>query len=84
MATDTNTDRAAMFGRRLASVRKFRGLRQWDLADLIGTNRYTISKWERGTRVPDAHEVALMCAALDCSADYLLGLSETVTRGLHR
>lgn len=83
MQADTK-ERAARLGRRIAAVRNLRGLRQADLAELIGVSMFTVSKWERGIQTPDAHAVALMCAALDCSADYLLGLSETVSRGLHR
>lgn len=79
MRADINTAKERI-GRRIAAVRTFRGLRQTDLAALLGVNKYTVSKWERGVQLPDADTVALMCGVLDCSADFLLGLSETVSR----
>lgn len=77
MLTD-NKEQKKLIGRRFAAVRTLRGLRQADLAELIGVNMYTVSKWERGVQLPDADLIAELCTALDCSADYLLGLSETV------
>lgn len=79
MQADTNRVKERI-GRRIAAVRTFRGLRQSDLAALLDVNRFTVSKWERGIQLPDADTVALICSVLDCSADFLLGLSETVKR----
>lgn len=44
--------RAKECGDLLAAFRKAKGLRQEDLAEAIGVEQGTISKWERGQRVP--------------------------------
>ena len=64
------------FGVRLASMRGYRRLSQEQLGGYVGVTKQTISGWERGRRVPDADAIVALCKALDCSADYLLGLSD--------
>lgn len=36
----------------MAAFRKAKGLRQEDLAELLGVEQGTVSKWERGLRIP--------------------------------
>lgn len=67
-------------GARIASVRALRKMRQADLAEAIGTSMQTVSNWETGNRVPRADVLQDLCKALDCSSDYLLGLTDTVRR----
>lgn len=63
------------FGRRLKTIRTFRGLTQAELAKRIGKHEMHVSKWERGVFSPTARNIVAICDALDCSADFLIGLS---------
>jgi len=65
-------------GARIASMRGFRRLTQEQLGAAIGVTKQTISGWENGYRTPDADSLKEMCGVLDCSSDYLLGLSDEI------
>lgn len=55
------------FGRRLAAIRKHRGLTQAALAYAIGKSRPTINRWESGTAIDIRTGDAESCAcALQC------------------
>ena len=60
------------FGERLKKVRKGR-YNQEELASLIGVHTNTISRWENGSRSPDAGTLQKLAQALDTSTGYLLG-----------
>ena len=65
-----------LIGSRIALVRKASGYSQERLGELIGVNKQTMSRWERGERTPDApllYEITMHC---NCSADFLLGRSD--------
>ena len=62
-------------GRRIASVRGFRMLTQEQLGALVGVSKQTVSNWEHDRRMPDADNLRGLCRALDCSADYILELT---------
>lgn len=62
-------------GRRIASMRGFRTMTQDQLGGLVGVSKQTVSNWEHDRRAPDADNLRLICKALDCSADYLLELT---------
>lgn len=49
---------------------------QEQLGGFVGVTKQTISGWENGRRTPDAENIRDLCIALDCSADYLLCLSD--------
>ena len=53
-----------------------RGLTQVELAEACGIRQATLSSIEQGVAWPRADNLALLCRALDVSADYLLGLSD--------
>jgi len=65
-------------GLRIASMRGYRRLNQEQLGSFVGVTKQTVSGWERGRRVPNADDLVNLCKALDCSADYLLGLSDEI------
>ena len=65
-------------GLRIASVRTLRGLRQVDLAAAIGVSGQTVCNWETGARIPRAEMLRALCEELNCTSDYLLGLSDEV------
>lgn len=50
------------------------GLSQADLADAMGVTRPQVSNIEAGRGMPNLDKLVPMCEALDCSADWLLGL----------
>lgn len=60
------------FGERLKRVRKGR-YNQEELASLIGVHTNTISRWENGSRSPDADTLQKLAQVLDTTTAYLLG-----------
>ena len=65
-----------MLNENLAKIRKERGLTQEALSVKLNVVRQTISKWEKGTAVPDADTLCRIADALDISVSTLLGGSE--------
>lgn len=78
MSSD-DEDIRKLIGSRIAIARKAAGLNQEELAAAVGVHRQTISRYERGVLVPDANEICAMVSTLNCSADFLLGFSDTLT-----
>ena len=64
------------FGGRLRAARELRGMVQSDLGDATGIPANRISNYELGYSYPQARSLIAICEALDCSADYLLGLDD--------
>lgn len=65
------------FGERLREARKAKGLTQEQLGKGLGTDGKDASKavvygWEKDQHYPRVDQLALICQALDCGADYLL------------
>jgi DNA-binding transcriptional regulator YiaG len=74
-------------GRRIASVRRARGLTQQAIADLVGTHQGTVGGWERGRNLPAPCFYPGLRRALGCTLDYLFagdasGLSRELRRRL--
>lgn len=65
-------------GTRIASMRGFHRMTQDDLGALVGVTKQTVSGWENDRRVPDSDMLKELCRALNCSADYLLELTDTM------
>lgn len=62
-----------MLNENLAKTRKERGLTQEALAVKLNVVRQTVSKWEKGTAVPDADTLCKIADALEVSVSNLLG-----------
>lgn len=62
-------------GRRIASMRGFRTMTQEQLGAMVGVSKPTVSNWENDRRTPDAENLRNLCHVLNCSADYLLELT---------
>lgn len=60
-------------GHRLAMARRGRDLEIADLSRLTGIPARTLQNWEAAASTPPADQVALLCAVLRISADYLVG-----------
>lgn len=73
-----------IFGRRLASLRKARNIRQIDVAQHLNVSRQAISKYELGAREPDFATLLKLAEYYDVSMDYLLGLDDNQTGKLDK
>ena len=61
-----------MLGEKLKQLRKTKGISQEVLSLKLNVVRQTISKWEKGTSVPDADMLVKIAAVLDTSVNELL------------
>lgn len=66
----------AGLGPRLMWLRGVCGMTRDDLAEKTGISASSVGAYERGDQEPKAGSIAALAAALSCSADYLLGLSD--------
>lgn len=48
---------------------------QDQLGGLVGVTKQTVSGWENDRRLPDANDLRKLCRVFDCTADYLLELT---------
>lgn len=60
-------------GSRLRAERKLAGMSVLDLAHKTGYESRSIQQWESGHCAPRVDSLVVLCQALECSADYLLG-----------
>lgn len=65
-------------GRRIAIARRAAGMTQDDLGAAIDVDKQTVSNWERGLRSPNGLYLYALARALDCTADFLCGLSDVL------
>ena len=63
----------AEFGRRLRAIRTERAMSQLQIASALGITKNAITNWETGIAMPDATNIAPLCALLQCSAEELFG-----------
>ncbi|MFB5192762.1 helix-turn-helix domain-containing protein [Alicyclobacillus fastidiosus] len=68
-------------GRRLASLRKNRGLTQGQLAQRLGLAQSTIASWETGKREPDPGTILKLASFFDTTTDFLLGRAVEIDSG---
>lgn len=66
---------------KLKEIREHRGLTQTQVAEILGVDRSSVSNYERGTRKLDQDQIIELVKALNTTADYFLGLSETEEKG---
>lgn len=64
------------FGNRLKTLREQQGLKQGQFADMVGISRQSMSNYESGKHSPDVDVIVRMAHSLNCSTDYLMGLTE--------
>lgn len=62
-----------MVGRRIQLKRTLKGIKQKDLAEILGVSAQAVSKWERGENSPDIALLPLLASILDSTIDWLLG-----------
>lgn len=68
----------SLFSERLALARKRIGLTQQDMADCFQITRSAYSAWEIGRNEPPFSFVYDFCRTYKISADYLIGLSDSM------
>jgi len=66
----------SMIGQRIAYLRQINGISQERLADLLGTGRSTIIRYENGQTFPNSEVIISLCNIFEVSSDYLLGLDK--------
>ena len=65
-------------GKRIANLRREKGLKQDDLAEKLGVSAQAVSKWENDQTCPDISILPLLAKTLDVTVDELLsGKQET-------
>lgn len=64
------------FQQKFLHLRKSSGLSQEEAANKLGVSRQAISRWEQGTALPDALNIAGICTVFGVSADYLINDDE--------
>jgi transcriptional regulator with XRE-family HTH domain len=67
--------RTITLGGRLKECRKKMKMTQLDIANKLGINHTTISKWESDTYEPDADSLGKLAELYGVTVDFLLGLS---------
>lgn len=60
MARKTVSDDFRVFSERLSDLMKERGLKQQDLADVLGIKRQTVSLYMTGQSMPDAAQLKIL------------------------
>ena len=67
---------------RIRELRQERGWTQTQLGDRVGMAKTTISGYERDNHQVDPTMICKLCDLFGCSADYLLGRSDTLRPAL--
>lgn len=64
------------FSERIKELRIEKGMRQCDLANLVGISRASVADWETGRHEPPLDTIIALCKIFDVSTDYLLGITD--------
>jgi transcriptional regulator with XRE-family HTH domain len=68
-------------GERIASARQQAGITQQQLASKLGVTQRVVTYWEREPVALKPEQLAALAAALQVTADFLLGRQESIARG---
>lgn len=61
---------------KIKELRKVKGLKQKDLAELLNKSPTAVASWEQGLSEPNVNDIRTLCKIFNVSADYLLGLED--------
>lgn len=64
------------FGKRLRELREERGLKQHEIADILGVGRPTIAGYETKGKQADHDKLKILANFFNVSIDYLLGRTD--------
>ena len=73
-----------MEGEDMVYIKRIRDLRedhdktQQEIADILGTSQTMYARYERGANEMPLHHLIALCKYYDVSADYILGLRDTI------
>ena len=67
---------------KIRALREKIGMKQRQLAELIGADSNLVSRWELGKSSPDKSYIAKLAKALNTTADYLLSDSDDENNGI--
>lgn len=62
--------------KRLKDLREDKNLTQSDIADILGTTRQQIGKWENGVQMMGVDKYIKLAEYYNVSVDYILGLTD--------
>jgi len=65
------------FNEKLKALRVINKVTQLELSEELGVSTVTIQKWESGASSPSSSMLPKICNALDTSADYLVGTTDS-------
>lgn len=65
-----------IFGKRLCIILEETGLKQYEVAKMIGVSPHLIGAWTNKYMYPCAQTIVKISKAFNVSADWLLGLSD--------
>ncbi len=65
-----------VIGKRLRALREGKGLKQVDIAKMLGVSRTTYTQYETEKSEPDLATVAKLAEFFNTTTDYLLGISD--------
>lgn len=65
-----------MIGKRLRALREGKGLKQIDIANMLGVSRTTYTQYETEKSEPDLATVAKLAEFFNTTTDYLLGKTD--------
>lgn len=60
------------FGKKIKTLRQYKGLSQQALANLMYVSRQTVTKWETNKSLPDIPKLKMLSVFFDVSIDSLL------------
>lgn len=63
----------SIFGDNIKRLRKNKGLKQQEIAELLGVKQNTYSDWENGKTEPSFENLVKLADLLDVSLDWLFG-----------
>lgn len=67
------------FSESLKQLRQQKGLRQEDVAKMLGVERPTVANWERGTKQPGLETLVRLSQLFGVSLDELVGVERSAT-----
>ena len=70
------SDTKCIFAKRVKELRIEKGMRQKDLADLLGYSAHGISEWEARGKEPNFVTLMELAKLFSVTTDYLLGLED--------
>ena len=64
--------------KRIRDLREDHDKTQQEIADILGTSQTMYARYERGANELPLHHLITLCEYYDVSADYILGLKDTI------